>query len=272
MITLKNKQNAHKEIDHVFQDLLPANGMSRRLEQVRLSHEMLDAMLGGKIALYDAGTGIGKTFSYLVAGTAFHRCRAAAGEGFAPILVSTSSIALQDAVRKEYLPLLSAVLLADGMLEQPLQAVVRKGKTHYVCDERLDRRLRKVDLQKKNKKAASALLLLRACLDTDEADHLSGYDKAQVCVPPRCRCGRESCRYQSFLDECETERYLFHICNHNLLLADSIHRGGGLNAILPDACAVVIDEAHKLPDAARQVFGTTMTRGDFAALAESLRA
>lgn len=272
MITWNDRQNAHQKIDHIFQELLPANGMGQRPEQIRLCHEMLDAMLNGRIALYDAGTGIGKTFSYLVAGTVFHRCRAASGEGFAPILVSTSSIALQDAVRNEYLPFLSAVLLADGMLEQPLQAVVRKGKTHYVCDERLDKRLEKVNLQKKNKKAANALLMLRTKLDTDEADHLSGYDQAQVCVPPRCQCRREGCRYLRFLDACDTERYLFHICNHNLLLADGIHRGGGLNAILPDACAVVIDEAHKLPDAARQMFGRTLTGDDFAALAAGLRA
>ena len=37
----------------------------------------------------------------------------------------TSSIALQNAVRDEYLPLLSDLLTADGMIAGPLQAVIR---------------------------------------------------------------------------------------------------------------------------------------------------
>ena len=58
-----NKMAAHAMIDHIFKDLLPAQGMAERPEQIRLSHRMLDAMLDGGIALCDAGTGIGKTFA-----------------------------------------------------------------------------------------------------------------------------------------------------------------------------------------------------------------
>ena len=85
-----NRQNAHNEIDHVFRDLLPAQGMAERPAQMALSHQMLDAMLEGGIALCDAGTGIGKTYAYLVAGTAFHRYRSTQGLAPRPLLVSTS--------------------------------------------------------------------------------------------------------------------------------------------------------------------------------------
>ena len=50
--------------------------------------------------------------------------------------------------------------------------------------------------------------------------------------------------------------YPIQICNHNLLLADAIHRGMDRTPILPDSCAIIIDEAHKLPETARQMFGT----------------
>ena len=50
-------------IDHIFKDLFPAQGMTERSEQIKLSHRMLDAMLNGGIALCDAGTGIGKTYA-----------------------------------------------------------------------------------------------------------------------------------------------------------------------------------------------------------------
>ena len=93
-----NRQNAHQEIDLIFKELLPARGMAERPAQIALSHKMLDAMLDDSIALCDAGTGIGKTYAYLVAGIVFLRSRAARGLANWPILISTSSIALQNAV------------------------------------------------------------------------------------------------------------------------------------------------------------------------------
>ena len=143
-----NRQNAHNEIDRIFKVLFPTRNMAERPEQAALYHRMLDAMLEGGIALCDAGTGIGKTYAYLVAGTVFSRFRAASGLDQQPILISTSSIALQNAVRDEYLPLLSSVLMEDGLTGQPIRAVIRKGKSHYVCDDRLERRLGQLDLRK----------------------------------------------------------------------------------------------------------------------------
>ena len=266
-----NRQNAHNEIDHIFKDLLPTRNMAERPAQVALCHQMLNAMLEGGIALCDAGTGIGKTYAYLVAGTVYSRFRAACGLGPKPILVSTSSIALQTAARDEYLPLLSNVLTEDGMIVQPLQAVIRKGKSHYVCDDRLERRLGQLDLRKKNWRAGNALLALRNELDMDEIAHLSHYDRERVCVPQICNCSQETCRYRFFLEKCDSGRYLFQICNHNLLLADAIHRGSGRKPILPDTCALIVDEAHKLPETARQMFGVTLAAEDIRALTHSLR-
>ena len=266
-----NRQNAHNEIDRVFKVLLPARNMAERPAQVALSHRMLDAMLDGGIALCDAGTGIGKTYAYLVAGTVFSRFRATSGLEIHPILISTSSIALQNAVRDEYLPLLSSVLMEDGLADQPIQAVIRKGKSHYVCDDRLERRLGQLDLRKKNWRAGNALLALRNELDMDEIAHLSHYDRERVCVPQICNCSQETCRYRFFLEKCDSGRYLFQICNHNLLLADAIHRGSGRKPILPDTCALIVDEAHKLPETARQMFGVTLAAEDIRALTHSLR-
>jgi len=266
-----NRQNAHNEIDHIFKDLLPTRNMAERPAQVALCHQMLNAMLEGGIALCDAGTGIGKTYAYLAAGTVYHRFRAASGLPVRPILISTSSIALQTAARDEYLPLLSSLLAEDGMITQPLQAVIRKGKSHYVCDDRLERRLGQLDLRKKNWRAGNALLALRNELDMDEIAHLSHYDRERVCVPQICNCSQETCRYRFFLEKCDSGRYLFQICNHNLLLADAIHRGSGRKPILPDTCALIVDEAHKLPETARQMFGVTLAAEDIRALTHSLR-
>ena len=101
MFTKDNRQNAHNMIDRIFKTIFPARGMAERLAQVQLSHQMLDTMLDDRISLYDAGTGIGKTYAYLAAGMACILFRAAMGLAFRPIVISTSSIALQRAIMDE---------------------------------------------------------------------------------------------------------------------------------------------------------------------------
>lgn len=265
-----NRQKAHSMIDHIFKDLFPAQGMAERSEQIKLSHRMLDTMLDGGIALCDAGTGIGKTYAYLTAAAAASRF--GAGSSHRPIIISTSSIALQNAVQTEYLPLLSCTLLADGQIDKPLLSVIRKGKGHYVCDERLQRRLRQVNFQKKDPAAADALRSLKDTLDMDKVPHLSGYDRERVCVPQFCDCDHQDCRYRRFLKRCDDERYVFQICNHNLLLANAIHRSQGRCPIFPEHSVIIVDEAHKLPEAAREMFGMTLTAGDIQSMIRQLRA
>ena len=267
----KIRRDAHKDIDHIFKELLPAQGLPERPEQTALSHRILDVMLNGGIARCDAGTGLGKTYASLTAGIIFQQSRFIEGKPARPILISTSSIALQKAVRDEYLPFLSTVLITDGMITEPIQAVIRKGKAHYVCDERLERRLGQLDLSKKNWKSGNVLLSLRKKLDLDEAEHLSNYDRERVCVPQVCNCKRIDCRYRVFLDACDTNQYPFQICNHNFLIADAIHRGTGRRPILPENCAIVIDEAHKLPETARQMFAVRLCAEDFQDLIHDLR-
>ncbi|WP_287714602.1 tyrosine-type recombinase/integrase [Blautia sp.] len=61
------QKRAHQEIEKIFRVLLPEQGLTVREEQIRLCHEMLDTLLEKKIALCDAGVGIGKTYAYLIA-------------------------------------------------------------------------------------------------------------------------------------------------------------------------------------------------------------
>ena len=263
-------EKAHEEIDYIFKTLLPQRGMAERPEQIRLCHSILDAMLDGSIALCDAGTGIGKTFAYLTAGILHGKCRAAEGKPQRPILISTSSIALQNAIQKEYLPLLSGVLLSEGLISAPIEAVIRKGKAHYACDARLERRIRQVEGSHKNPAARQALHTARYVLDLDQLSGMSSYDRERICVPRRCSCRLEDCRYHCFLDACQSGQYTVQICNHNLLLADLIHRSQKKKPLLQDSAAIIIDEAHKLPETARQMFGVTLGMEDFTEVIRSL--
>ena len=141
MINELTRKNAHTELDHIFKTILPAHGMTERPEQIRLSHTMLDAMFENRIALSDAGTGIGKTYAYLTAAIVYSHSRLVDGLPFQPVIIATSSIALQNAIVREYLPFLSDALSDDPHITTPILAALRKGKSHYVCDERLRQHL-----------------------------------------------------------------------------------------------------------------------------------
>ncbi len=264
------RTKAHEDIEIIFRILLPRNGMAVREGQIELCHTMLDAMVDNKIALSDAGVGIGKTFAYLAAGALFSKY--AEDSIPKPILVSTSSIALQNAILTEYIPFLSDVLLEGGIIDRPFEAVLRKGKSRHVCDDRLAKRIARVNRGRKNPEDMRALLSLRGTLDLDKAAHLSNYDRGQVCVPTVCDCRLPSCRYRLFVQESKSPEYLFQVCNHNFLIADATHRHRGIAPLLPDCCAVVVDEAHKLPEAARQMFGKSFSQEDFMGLIAGLRA
>ncbi len=268
-MNMTNRAKAHKEIDRIFLDLLPRRGMAVRETQVSLCHDMLDGMADGKIALCDAGVGLGKTYAYLAAGILFRKYTEGVSER--PVLITTASIALQNAVLGEYIPFLSDVMLAAGIIEKPIKAVLRKGKSHYVCDDRLLKRLSKANLEKKNEWNKGALLSLRTHLDLDHMAHLSTYDRNQVCVPGMCDCHLTDCRYQRFVRESRSPEYVIQVCNHNFFIADAIHRNAGIPSLVPDCCAAIIDEAHKLPEAARQMFGQSLSVKDMDGLVTGLK-
>ena len=268
------QKRAHQEVEKIFRVLLPEQGLAVREEQIRLCHEMLDTLLGERIALCDAGVGIGKTYAYLVACVLMRKYSILMERNSLPkqhpVVVSTSSIALQKAILSEYVPFLSRVLVEQGIIQTPLRAVVRKGKEHFVCDNRLEQRIEAIRHKQKNVAQKEALLSLRKHYDMDTVKDLSGFDRRLVCVPKFCprECpGRQTCRYQRYLEESKKQDVFLQICNHNYLLADAFHRREEYKPLLADYRALVVDEAHKLPEAARQMFGKNLCMDDIREIA-----
>ena len=268
------QKRAHQEVEKIFRVLLPEQGLAVREEQIRLCHEMLGTLLGERIALCDAGVGIGKTYAYLVACVLMQKYSILMERNSLPkqhpVVVSTSSIALQKAILSEYVPFLSRVLVEQGIIQTPLRAVVRKGKEHFVCDNRLEQRIEAIRYKQKNAVQREALLSLRKHYDMDTVKDLSGFDRRLVCVPKFCprECpGRQMCRYQRYLEESKKQDVFLQICNHNYLLADAFHRREEYKPLLADYRALVVDEAHKLPEAARQMFGKNLCMDDIREIA-----
>ena len=166
------QEQVHQEIDQIFCSLFPKYGMTIREEQLRLCHQMLSALWNGQIALCDAAVGVGKTYAYLTASLLFRKY--------------------------------------SGVLKQPIRAVLRKGKEHFVCEERLILRIAAVREKRKNISQKEALDGLLQTFDLDTAVSLSSFDRRMVCVPKRCPvdCSlREQCRYQNFVRQAVEMEY-----------------------------------------------------------------
>ena len=250
---------SHRIAEQIFREILPRHGMAVREEQIALCHEVLDTLHNKEISLCEAGVGIGKTLAYLVACILWQMHRP--NQLKMPVVISTSSVALQDAILTEYLPDLSAVLLAEGIITKPITAVVRKGKERFVCDARLAERQAKAI--SKGSRQKGSLRMAENVLDLDHIPGLSRYDRCRICVPQSCPRDcflRLDCRYQQYLRD--SMKPDIQICNHNYLLANASHRLEERPLLLRQYQALVVDEAHKLPDAARQMYTETLSAQD----------
>ena len=250
---------SHRMVEQIFREILPRRGMAVREEQIALCHEVLDTLYNKEISLCEAGVGIGKTLAYLVACILWQMHRP--NQLKMPVVISTSSVALQDAIINEYLPDLSAVLLAEGIITKPITAVVRKGKERFVCDARLAERQAKAI--SKSSRQKGSLRMAENVLDLDHISGLSRYDRCRICVPQSCPRDcflRLDCRYQQYLRD--SMKPDIQICNHNYLLANASHRLEERPLLLRQYQALVVDEAHKLPDAARQMYTETLSAQD----------
>lgn len=248
-------EKAHRQVEQIFRQFFPARGMVTREGQIRLCHMMLDALFGLDVALCDAGVGLGKTYAYLVACVLWQLQRPRQMQR--PVVISTASVALQSAILTEYIPFLSNILIQNGYIQKPICAVLRKGKERFACDRRLLIRQKQIGIRgERFRRRAAALRAANQCLDLDLLPGISRHDRRLICVPERCSRScilHSDCRYRQYLKDSNGASVTIQVCNHNYLLADAAHRQNGWKPLLKDYQALVIDEAHKLPETVRQM-------------------
>src|SRR6202163_2390677 len=98
-------------------------GFRARAEQARMAERVGDALVSRSTLIVEAGTGTGKTFSYLVPALL----------SGARVLISTGTRALQDQLFSKDLPLVAAAL------GRPARVALLKGRSNYLCRYRLAR-------------------------------------------------------------------------------------------------------------------------------------
>ena len=272
--------------NHIFKKILPLHGYAVRDRQIELSEHILRVIGQRGITLAESEVGTGKTHAYLIAALLAKRGRLNDGwirghytrQGWAqsahmPVVISTSSIALQKAIVTDYIPELSKILQHHGIIRTPLTAAIRKGREHYICEKRLYAYYNVVDTMAK--KQLKPYIGLNAPFDLTGVGNLTPYMKRRICVSEKCSDNCKylgKCRYADYIEYANDPKVDFQITNHNYFLADTLHRASGRHPLLPNYQLVVIDEAHKFLQAARQMYGVELADKEIPVLMQEIHA
>lgn len=259
-------------IDIIFRKIMVERGFKIRENQIELSKKMFRGMIKEHISIDEAEVGTGKTYAYIVAcivNSIYIRnnCREkyqSEVEMHPLSVISTSSIELQNAIINTYLPTISKILVEEHIICKPLRAVLRKGKDHYFCKLRYRDFINYLNgsVLKRDKELEELLLrtgTFEDVIDLDSYVEIKNHVAKKINVPKVCEMGCPyfgECKYKSDFEEYREAGYDFQVCNHNYYLADASLKHRKLKPLIPKQAVVVIDEAHKLIDAAYQILGT----------------
>jgi ATP-dependent DNA helicase DinG len=225
-------------------------GYAYRPEQATMATALEMALTHLEPLIVEAGTGTGKTFAYLVPALLSGRS----------VIISTGTRTLQDQLFRRDVPLLARAL---GM---PVKFALLKGRANYLCRHRLDLATRQGELPGVRHPGARLLARIsRWAMSTRSGDLAELTDvPEQSPVWPSVTSTRENCLGQ----ECPqfSHCHVFEarrnaqaadivVVNHHLLLADLALKDEGFGDLLPGTEAVILDEAHQVPDIAAQFFG-----------------
>jgi ATP-dependent DNA helicase DinG len=242
--------------DGALAERLP--GFTYRAAQQRMAELVVSALTANRHAVIEAGTGIGKTFAYLLPLLLMQR-RA---------IISTGTHTLQDQLFSRDLPLLGAVV------GRPMKVAVLKGRANYLCWHRLENALGEGTRDAETLGSLRALREWGSASDSGDLTELEDLAeepalRAQVTSTVDNCLGRE-CEHIERCFVLEARRRAqaadIVIVNHHLLLADLALKDSGFGELLPGTDAVIVDEAHQLPDVAQQFFGSSVGTRELEAL------
>jgi ATP-dependent DNA helicase DinG len=230
------------------------SGFEARPQQVEMACAVQKALLDGRRLSVEAGTGVGKSFAYLIPAVDI------VSRGAGRAIVSTFTITLQEQLIGKDVP-----FLLDCMPQQ-FNAVLAKGRGNYLCKRRL-----KFAVQRQKMlfdRDSSELDLIKSWADETEDGSLSDlpflpggrvWDKVRSehgnCRGRKCPHFRD-CFYWRARRKLESADII--IANHALLFSDLVLKDQGAQ-LLPDYKYVIIDEAHNVERVAEDHFGINIT-------------
>ena len=229
-----------------------------RQQQLAMVEAVGEAFNDNKIAVIEAGTGVGKSMAYLIPAVYWavknkERC-----------VVSTNTINLQEQLINKDIPFLQKALNVK------FGAVLVKGRSNYLCLRKADELQREPELMLESEEISELNVLLKWAETTKDGSRsdLNFVPKASVWEKVAAEsdtCTHGKCPFfkDCFVNTARRKANSAHILvvNHHLLFADLAMRAGGSEAaVLPIYQRVIFDEAHHLEDIATQYFGASVTR------------
>ena len=219
-----------------------------RSGQQAMARAVARAILSRRPLVVEAGTGVGKTFSYLVP-TLLSGERA---------LISTATKTLQDQLYGRDIPML---VEAMGL---PARLALLKGRASYLCLHRMELARHDDALQDAFMQRALARVE-RWSHSTRRGDlaELEGLDERSPIIPlvtsTRENCLGSDCEHYKAchvnLARREAMAADVVVINHHLFFADLAVRESGVAELLPSVSVAVFDEAHQLNETGVQFLG-----------------
>ena len=230
-----------------------------RPSQIAMARDVAGLFNRGGILAAEAGTGVGKSFAYLVPALAW------AQGNEERVIVSTATINLQDQLFSKDIPLVSSAF------RRKLKAVLVKGRSNYLCRRRLAEAIAEEGLLQGEDGPLSRLSAWdraggsgdRAGLSfrIDDASWAKVCSEADNCLSLRCPF-RETCHVIAVRKNASDAQVI--VVNHHLLFADIAARrkssGVEQTSILPAYSALILDEAHAVEASATSLFTESLTR------------
>jgi ATP-dependent DNA helicase DinG len=247
--------------DSPLRKLLP--GFQPRAGQAWMAEAVEETIANAGQLVVEAGTGTGKTFAYLLPALMSGR----------KTIISTGTKALQDQLYHRDLPLIGKAV------GRPVSTALLKGRANYLCLYRLETiadhaaadsmidDLNVVRMWRHRTKSGDKAELVDVAEDspvwplvTSTADNCMGSECPvyQKCHVVRARRAAQDADMV--------------VVNHYLLLADLAMKEEGFIEFLPGAEAIIIDEAHQIPDLAAQFFGVALGTREIERLINEVRA
>jgi ATP-dependent DNA helicase DinG len=226
-------------------------GHTERAEQIEMARAVAAAIDERSALVVEAGTGVGKTFAYLVPALL----------SGARTLLSTATKTLQDQLFLRDLPRLRAALSV------PVTVALLKGRGSYLCLHRLGQA--RSDAQLPDRFAVRALARIEAWAQTTTSGDLAELDglDERSSIIPLVTSSRENClgsecpeARQCHVNKARREAMAADlvVVNHHLFFADMALRDSGVAELLPSVEVAIFDEAHQLGEAGVQFLGTVL--------------
>jgi ATP-dependent DNA helicase DinG len=240
-------------------------GYAVRPEQAAMAEHVAAAFDAHETLIIEAGTGTGKTFAYLVPALVSGR----------RVILSTGTRALQDQLYHRDLPAVC------GALGRPVRVALLKGRANYLCRHRLELAEQQAYSRGLRREVALALPKLRAWSNLTKRGDVAEFPGLGESDPvwPWVTSTRENCLGAEcpVYEDCfvlgarrEAQAADIVVVNHHLLMADLVLKEEGFGDLLPGADAIIIDEAHQLPDIAAQFLGYSVSTRQLSAISRDV--